>query len=417
MKIFPVSLLSEGRECLLVGAGTVALKKARKLLAAGARLRVAAPKVAPEFRALAAEGKIELREREFLPEDAEGAFLVVAATNDAATNSAVLRAARERGAALVCASDFSWREGDFILPALVESADGGLNFAVSSGGENHRRTRAAADALRAGAADALASRADAILADEEERAAAGTPPPVVIAGAGVGRGNVTLNVVEALRACDVCLHDALIPHDVLGFVRAGAEKIDVGKRRSRHAFSQAEISAMCVAFARSGRRVVRLKGGDPTIFARLREELDALRAAGIAWKILPGVSAFQAAAAGESLPLTERGNARSVRIVTGALAAGGSEIGGAADAPSENPARQIIYMGVEAFPRIAARLLAEGVPAETPVLAVFGCGGAREFSVSGTLDSLKLPKTDLPGILFVNYGEAVNGAPNGKGER
>lgn len=408
MKIFPVSLLSEGRECLLVGAGTVALKKARKLLAAGARLRVAAPKISPEFRALAAAGKIELREREFLPEDAAGAFLVVAATNDAATNSAVLRAARERGAALVCAADFSWREGDFILPALVETSDGGLSFAVSSGGENHRRTRAAADALRAGAADALAARADAILAAEDAAAfPPETPPPVVIAGAGVGRGNVTLNVVEALRACDVCLHDALIPEDVLGFVRAGAEKIDVGKRRSRHAFPQAEISAMCVAFARNGRRVVRLKGGDPTIFARLREELDALSAAGIPWKILPGVSAFQAAAASESLPLTERARARSLRIVTGTLAAGGDDD---ADAPSEDPARQIIYMGVEAFPRIAARLLADGVPAETPVRAVFGCGSARGFSVAGTLAALSLPKTDLPGILFVGYDETTSAA-------
>lgn len=402
MKIYPVCLMLEDRPCLLVGAGTVALKKARRLLAARARLRVVAPRVRSEFRALAKQGKIELRERAFRPEDADGIFLVTAAANDEKTNAEILRVSRERGAALCSAVDAGWRAGDFMLPAVVESARGNLTFAVSSGGENHRAARAAADALRSGFAEKISDEAErksaeAAAAPRERRAG-----KIVVAGAGVGRGNISLNVVAALRECDVCVHDALIPEDALGFVPAQARKIDVGKREHRHAFPQKEISEMCVRFARQGLRVVRLKGGDPTIFARLREELDAFRAAGVSWEILPGVSAFQAAAAAESLPLTERSRARAVTLVTGRTASG--EDGDDGDFPAPRDGRQIIYMGIRAFPRIAAKLRASGVPAETPVRAVFGCGDARrEFSVAGTLDSLVLPETDLPGILFVGF--------------
>lgn len=404
MKIYPVCLMLEDRPCLLVGAGTVALKKARRLLAAGARLRVVAPSVRSEFRALAEQGKIELRERAFRPEDADGIFLVTAAANDEKTNAEILRVSRERGAALCSAVDAGWRAGDFMLPAVVESARGNLTFAVSSGGENHRAARAAADALRSGFAEKISGEAERKSAEAAACGNAAAPRErragkIVVAGAGVGRGNISLNVVAALRECDVCVHDALIPEEALGFVPAGARKIDVGKRERRHAFPQKEISEMCVRFARQGLRVVRLKGGDPTIFARLREELDAFRAAGVPWEILPGVSAFQAAAAAESLPLTERSRARAVTLVTGRTASG--EDDGDFSAPRDG--RQIIYMGVRAFPRIAAKLLASGVPAETPVRAVFGCGDAREFSVAGTLDSLVLPETDLPGILFVGF--------------
>lgn len=400
MKIYPVCLMLENRPCLLAGAGTVALKKARNLLAAGARLRVVAPRIAAGFRELAAQGRIELRERAFRPEDADGMFLVSAATNDEKTNAEILRSARERGAALVSAVDAGWREGDFILPAVVKSAEGALAFAVSSGGENHRKTRAAADVLREGFAEKIVREAESRLAGENPPRDGNAAPrgKIIVAGAGIGRGNVSLNVVAALRECDVCVHDALIPDDVLDFVPANARKIDVGKRDRRHKFPQDEISRMCIGFAKRGLRVVRLKGGDPTIFARLREELDAFRAAGVSWKILPGISAFQAAAAAASLPLTERERFRAVTLAAGRTASGEAE-----EFPAECAVRRIIYMGTRAFPKIAANLIADGVPAATPVRAVFDCGGAREFSVAGTLDSLELPETDLPGILFIGF--------------
>lgn len=433
-KVFPASLLLENRLCVLVGAGTVAAHKAERLLAAGARLRVVAPSAVPALRALAVAGKIELREREFENSDLDGgAFLAVAATGDAAANARIAAAARERKI-LCSAVDAGWSAGDFIWPAVV--ARDGVTVALASGG-NHRKTRIAADIFR--------SRADEFFAELRSREAsdfsgnsgensgktafAGTARerkifPVIIAGTGVGAGNVTLNVVRALQNCDVCLHDALIPADVLAFVPAAARKIAVGKRCGKHSAAQNEISVLAVAFARRGARVVRLKGGDPTIFARLREEIEALRAAGIPWKILPGISAFQAAAAAESIPLTTRDSARSVTLATGREASkneAGTPAGSSAGTPENflrffaadgrTVAGTIVYMGVREFPKIAARLLAAGAAGTTSVRAVFGVGDARGFSVAGTLAALELPETDLPGILFLGL-ESVPAAVN-----
>lgn len=479
-KIFPASLMLENRRCVLVGAGNVALHKCERLLAAGARLHVVAPHAVPEFRTLAAAGKITLHKRKFdaardldaaVPDatdtDAVPAqnsdgidrnsdrtdrvFLVVAATGNAALNEKIVAAAQARKI-LCSAVDAGWRRGDFIWPAVV--ARDGMTFAVASGGD-HCKTRAFAEILR-GAIDRIfavararfpeilknsvagaektasvpAEKSASALAEKSASArtsdsaacagkiacSAGTHGifPIIIAGAGVGAGNVTLAVAEVLKNCDVCLHDALIPPDVLAFVPATAHKIGVGKRCGKHSAAQSEISAKAVAFARRGFRVVRLKGGDPTIFARLREELDAYRAAGISWKILPGISAFQAAAAEFSMPLTTRGRARSVSLATGRAAS--SEIPdeisrvappqNASGTPSaagtpRNAAGTIIYMGIREFPKIAARMMADGAAGTTPVRAVFGLGSARAFSVAGTLATLRLPETDLPGILFV----------------
>lgn len=473
-KIFPASLMLENRRCVLVGAGNVALHKCERLLAAGARLHVVAPHAVPEFRTLAAAGKITLHKRKFdaardldaaVPDATDTAavpaqnsdgtdrnsdgtdrvFLVVAATGNAALNEKIVAAAQARKI-LCSAVDAGWRRGDFIWPAVV--ARDGVTFTVASGGD-HRKTRVFAEILR-GAIDrifavararfpeilknsvARAEKTASVPAENsasagaEKSASAGAHDsaaccagthgifPIVIAGAGVGAGNVTLAVAEALKNCDVCLHDALIPPDILAFVPATAHKIGVGKRCGKHSAAQSEISAKAVAFARRGFRVVRLKGGDPTIFARLREELDAYRAAGISWKILPGISAFQAAAAEFSMPLTTRGRARSVSLATGRAAS--SEIPdeisrvaplqNASGTPPatgtpRNAAGTIIYMGIREFPKIAARMMADGAAGTTPVRAVFGLGSARAFSVAGTLATLRLPETDLPGILFV----------------
>lgn len=465
-KIFPASLMLENRRCVLVGAGNVALHKCERLLAAGARLHVVAPHAVPEFRTLAAAGKITLHKRKFdaardldaaVPDATDTAavpaqnsdgpdrnsdgpgrvFLVVAATGNAALNEKIVAAAQARKI-LCSAVDAGWRRGDFIWPAVV--ARDGMTFTVASGGD-HRKTRVFAEILH-GAIDRIfavararfpeilknsVARAEKTASVPAEKTAsagahdsaaccAGTHGifPIVIAGAGVGAGNVTLAVAEALKNCDVCLHDALIPPDILAFVPATAHKIGVGKRCGKHSAAQSEISAKAVAFARRGFRVVRLKGGDPTIFARLREELDAYRAAGISWKILPGISAFQAAAAEFSMPLTTRGRARSVLLATGRAAS--SEIPdeisrvatpqNASGTPSvagtpRNAAGTIIYMGIREFPKIAARMMADGAAGTTPVRAVFGLDSARAFSVAGTLATLRLPETDLPGILFV----------------
>lgn len=465
-KIFPASLMLENRRCVLVGAGNVALHKCERLLAAGARLHVVAPHAVPEFRTLAAAGKITLHKRKFdaardldaaVPDatdtdavpaqnsdgtdrNSDGTdrvFLVVAATENAALNEKIVAAAQARKI-LCSAVDAGWRRGDFIWPAVV--ARDGMTFTVASGGD-HRKTRAFAEVLR-GAIDRIFAVARARFPEILKNSAAGAEKtasvpaeksasagahdsatcsagthgifPIVIAGAGVGAGNVTLAVAEALKNCDVCLHDALIPPDILAFVPATAHKIGVGKRCGKHSAAQSEISAKAVAFARRGFRVVRLKGGDPTIFARLREELDAYRAAGISWKILPGISAFQAAAAEFSMPLTTRGRARSVLLATGRAASSeipdeisrvappqnASGMPSAAGTP-RNAAGTIIYMGIREFPKIAARMMADGAAGTTPVRAVFGLGSARAFSVAGTLATLRLPETDLPGILFV----------------
>src|SRR5215472_16456240 len=183
---------------------------------------------------------------------------------------------------------------------------------------------------------------------------------VWLVGAGPGDPELlTLKALKILQIADVVVHDGLVSDEVLDLAPASARRISVAKRKSRHSYSQDEINRMLVAFALEGLKVVRLKGGDPFIFGRGGEELEACRAAGVACHVVPGVTAALAAGASAGAPLTHRGAAQAVTFVTGHAAAGGEPDLDWTSLAKPNQT-VVIYMGVSTAPAIAARLLAAG---------------------------------------------------------
>lgn len=229
---------------------------------------------------------------------------------------------------------------------------------------------------------------------------------------GCGPGNpdlLTLRAMRAIAAADVLLYDALIDPAILDLAPAAAARVDVGKRCGRHAMSQAAINRLIVGHARAGAHVVRLKGGDPMVFGRAGEELASLRAAGLPVEVVPGVTAACAAAASLAIPLTHRGMASSLHFVTGhgadgglpahdwaALVAGGGTIAA--------------YMASRTLPDLAARLIAAGLPASTPAVAVERASHADERHLFHTLADLPLALSEagFTGPTLVLVGAVVS---------
>jgi uroporphyrin-III C-methyltransferase len=239
---------------------------------------------------------------------------------------------------------------------------------------------------------------------------------VWLVGAGPGDPELlTLKALRALSAADVVVHDGLVSDDILELAPAQARRISVAKRKSRHSYAQDEINRMLVAFAREGLTVVRLKGGDPFIFGRGGEELEACREAGVECRIVPGVTAALAASAGAGAPLTHRGAAQAVTFVTGHAAAGAEP-----DLDWESLARPnhtvVIYMGVSTAAGIAGRLIAAGREGSTPALVVENASRADERRIVTTLAGLADAAAQVAGPALLIVGEAMALAQAGLGE-
>ena len=233
------------------------------------------------------------------------------------------------------------------------------------------------------------------------------PGSVWLVGAGPGDPELlTVKAARVLGSADVVLHDALVSDEILALSPPQARRISVAKRKSRHSFRQDDINRMLVAFALEGLTVVRLKGGDPFVFGRGGEELEACREAGVACHVIPGISAALAASAGAGAPLTHRGAAQSVTFIT-AHAAGGAEpeLDWASLAtPNQTLA---IYMGVTAAGRVAARLIAAGRDPATPALIVENASRPDEQRRKATLGGLEAAAQGLSGPAILLVGEAM----------
>ncbi len=235
---------------------------------------------------------------------------------------------------------------------------------------------------------------------------------VWLVGAGPGDPELlTLKALRLLQAADVVVHDRLTPQPILDLAGPGARMIDAGKRKSRHTLPQDDINRLLVALAREGLKVVRLKGGDPFVFGRGGEELEACRAAGVECHVVPGVSAGLAAGAAAGAPLTHRGLAQAVTLVTGHAASGGEP-----DLDWTSLARAnhtvVIYMGLSTAPKIAERLIGAGRAPATPVLVVERASLADERRILTRLDRLgeDVAGLDGPAILIVGEVAALAGA-------
>jgi uroporphyrin-III C-methyltransferase len=216
------------------------------------------------------------------------------------------------------------------------------------------------------------------------------PGRVTLVGAGPGDPDLlTVKAARALAQAEVVLYDHLVSDEVLALVPAEANCIYVGKQSARHALPQEEIIELMLNLARSGRAVLRLKGGDPYIFGRGGEEALALAQAGIPFEVIPGISAAQGAAASAGIPLTHRDHAASVLCVTGHLRADTpDELGLDWPALAREKQTLVVYMGVAALPVISAQLIAHGLPADTPAAVIERATLPGQRTLVGTLQSL-----------------------------
>lgn len=402
MSLLPIFLNLEGRRCLLVGAGTVALDKIGSLLKTGVRLRVVAPRAKDEVRQLAREGKLEWIERTFDAADLEGNYIVIAATDSPEVNTAVYEAAVERG--IPCNSVDDIPNCDFFFGSVVSRGD--LQIAISTAGESPaaaQRLRREIDAqlpedlgpwlknLGALRREVLSIHprgeerklllhqlAQRQVCDSEacpSRRLALAPlgkTPAEQGGkvwlVGAGPGDPDLLTVKALRliqSAHVVLHDDLVPRAILELART-AEIVNVGKRCGMKSITQQEINDLIIEQARNGRRVVRLKSGDPLIFGRAAEEMAALTAAEVGFEVVPGITAAFAAAAAIPCSLTDRNSASNVTFSTGHHAQSHND----AQLPAREDSTRVVYMPGRELGMLAAEWLAEGLPPDFPCAIV-----------------------------------------------
>lgn len=233
---------------------------------------------------------------------------------------------------------------------------------------------------------------------------------VALVGAGPGAVDLlTLRAARLIAEADVVVYDRLVTDEVLDLIRPDAERIYVGKSRADHCLPQHEINALLVRLGQSGRRVVRLKGGDPFVFGRGGEELEALRAAGVAWEVVPGVTAALACAAQAGIALTHRDASRSLTFVTGHTRDGTLSIDFEAAARGGTLA---VYMGLATLPGLRDGLLAAGMPPTTPAALVERGGTRAQRTLHGTLDELvdAAPGWTTGGPVLTLVGQAIGRA-------
>ena len=222
---------------------------------------------------------------------------------------------------------------------------------------------------------------------------------------------LTLKGAARLGAADVVLYDDLAAGAILDHARAGANLVSVGKRAGRLSPKQEHVSRLLIDYASTGARVVRLKSGDAGIFGRLEEELEALRAAGIAYEIIPGVTSACAAAAASNIPLTRRHTSRRVQFVTGADVSGQLPANLNWTALADAEATTVVYMGKRTFPALAARLIASGMAPDTPALLAEAIGHPDQSLVRTTIAALaeQLVTDEVSSTAVILYGAVAQG--------
>ena len=443
MEYFPLFAVLKNQPCLVVGGGEVALRKIRQLRRAGGRVTCNAPALHPEIRTWADAGELQIVEAEFRPELVASQLLIIAATSDRATNRAVASAAREAGK--LCNVVDDGEACTFIVPSIIDRSP--LVVAISSGGrapmvarmlrqqiENWLPERVAdlahwvsrwrprvADRIPAGSArvqfwqDALDSApAEQVLAGREatadqllEKRLADGPAmqsqgEAWLVGAGPGDpGLLTRRGQYLLQRADSVLYDRLVAPEIVDLARRDAELVCVGKQGGGPSTHQADINRELIRRVRNGERVCRLKGGDPFIFGRGGEELQALAEAGLPFQAVPGITAASGCAAYAGIPLTHRGMAEGVSFVTGHRATGAPETDFGPLVASGHTL--VIYMGGRRVAELCATLQHHGKAASTPA-AMVEQGTTRDQRVTGaSLATLpgKLTEVRSPALLVV----------------
>jgi len=411
MKYFPLFHRIQGRACLIVGGGKVALRRARSLASAGASIDVISPEILQELQTLVARIGGESRQKVFVPEGlTKEYFCIVAATDSREINQQVADFARSLNIPVNVVNNR--KQCDFIFPSIVDREP--VTVAISNSGSSPVLSRLLKQQLDQFIPDAYGvlsefvgenrqqvnhsitdartriefwehvlqgSIAEAIFSGKKQDAQAllkmalsapeqfNRQGEVYLIGAGPGDPDLlTLRAFRLLQQSDVVLYDRLVSDEVMALVPERTERIYVGKRRAEHSMPQSSINQLLIDHARQGKRVARLKGGDPFIFGRGGEEIEELADAQIPFQVVPGITAANGCSAYAGIPLTHRDYAQSVQFVTGQLKDGSIDLNWPELITTDKTL--VFYMGLNSLPLICRSLIDHGMDETMPVALV-----------------------------------------------
>jgi len=410
MKHFPVFLDLKNRHCLVIGGGSVATRKINNLLKADANVVVISPQISEELKQFGDDDKITLIEREFELSDIALAFLVVAATDDSEVNAQIAKQANNANTMVNVADNA--KLCSFIFPSVLDRSP--VTIAVSTGGASPvlaRQLRMKLETMIPSACGRLAgiteeyrekvkqyfpkqeqrkhfwenalkgSFAELVYAGQDSAArkildeslASGQDEnpigEVYLVGAGPGDPDLlTFKAVRLMQQADVMVYDRLVSKPILDMANKNAERLYVGKEKDNHAVPQGEINDLLVKLALEGKRVLRLKGGDPFIFGRGGEEIEKLAENNIPFQVVPAVTAASGCSAYAGIPLTHRDYAQSVTFATGHLKDGSINLNW--DQLTQNHHTIVFYMGLTGMSVISKELQAHGMSGDTPAALV-----------------------------------------------
>lgn len=445
MNYLPIFCSLKEKPCLLVGGGAVAERKARLLLNAGAILTVNALHFTKQFQLWAANKEVKLVQSAYCPSLLTGHWLVIAATDEDQVNQSVYDDALSRH--IFCNVVDRPQQSGFIMPSIIDRSP--IMIAISSAGKAPVLARILRERLEAilpihlgelaNYAGALRQRVKAqfqkmsqrrrfwekLLSHDQLVAALAakdqalveqitdnlfsTPidnrGEVVLVGAGPGdAGLLTLKGLQQIQQADVIVYDRLVSEDILNLARRDAERIFVGKRAGYHCVAQEEINDILLKQAKTGKRVVRLKGGDPFIFGRGGEELESLSQANIPFSVVPGITAASGCSASSGVPLTHRNYAQNVQMVTGHL-----QKNNALDWSKLIAQKQtlVFYMGLSQCAQIQQQLVQHGMDSAMPVMIVENGTTPQQKVVTGRLDELARLSSQMQSPSLIIIGEVV----------
>jgi len=449
MKIFPIFLDLREQSVLVVGGGAMAARRCAAITQAGGRARVVAETLSEAFEDC---HDFDHQARAFAPDDLDGARLVFVATEDEELNQRVSSLAIARGIPVNVADRL--KLCSFIMPSIVNRSP--VVVAVSSGGEapivsrllraqletriprrlgqlaafagglrkrikqaipdSTRRRRfwekvtdgPVGDYVLAGQTDDAHRLLEKILSAESGDNAAPNLGEVYLVGGGPGDPDLlTFRALRLMQQADVVLHDRLVPDAILDLVRRDAERVFVGKRRGEHALTQESISQLLVDLARKGKRVLRLKGGDPFTFGRGGEEIETLASQDIPFQVVPGITAANGCAAYAGIPLTHRDHAQSCIFVTGHTKDGKLDLNWQTLVQPKQTV--VVYMGLAAAGEIIALLMSHGADPTTPAAVVDNGTRDNQQIIDGTLNDLadKIASANLEGPAILIVGGVV----------
>jgi uroporphyrin-III C-methyltransferase/precorrin-2 dehydrogenase/sirohydrochlorin ferrochelatase len=449
MDYFPVFLKLKDQPCLVVGAGEIAARKIELLARAGAKITVIAREISPTVLSLQATHNLTLLQKSFSPADLGEFRLVVSATDNTETNCLVAKTATDQNIPVNVVDNPELCS--FIFPAIIDRSP--IIAAVSSGGAAPvlaRLLRAKIETVippaygrLAGLADKFRDKvkqhikqpaqrrifwenvlqgsiAELIFSGKEQEAEQQLEQTllkqkenpnlgeVYLVGAGPGAPDLlTFRALRLMQQADVVVYDRLVSPEILDLARRDAEKIYVGKQRQYHALPQESINTLLADLAKAGKRVVRLKGGDPFIFGRGGEEIETLMQQGINFQVVPGITAASGCATYSGIPLTHRDHAQSCTFVTGHLKDNSVNLNWTQlAAPNQTI---VIYMGLAGLEKICQSLIAHGSPKDLPIALVQQGTTSNQRVITGTLETLpdKVAGQDIKPPTLIIIGTVV----------